>query len=296
LLEEPVLWNKVYRRDFWTRHVGPMKRFANDEDQEPVYRALVGAAAIDVLTDDVYAWRLADGRDTRSRRKAKLTDLRAKLEVIGALADVLEHEPDTVRTHAYAIWMGTDLAMHAEYLDTASKRFRKTLCSATKDLKKAMPRRAWKLIPAQERLFMWVVATGRLGDIEEVLGRRREEITAVPLEYVEGRWNVAPTFVERLETRVPPRLLKARQVDFSPVVLVRNARWVSDGILELQGCAYVPGIDPSEVSVRVQGVMDGATVLDVPVESREDNQVDLEAGDPWHSYSAGGFRVRIDIQ
>jgi len=296
LLEEPVLWNKVYRRDFWTRHVGPMKSFANYEDQEPVYRALVGAAAIDVLTDDVYAWRLADGRDTRSRRKAKLTDLRAKLEVIGALADVLEHEPDTVRTHAYAIWMGTDLAMHAEYLDTASKRFRKTLCSATKDLKKAMPRRAWKLIPAQERLFMWVVATGRLGDIEEVLGTRLEETTAVPLEYVEGRWNVAPTYVERLETRVPPRLLKARQVDFRPVVLVRNARWVSDGILELQGCAYVPGIDPSEVSVRVQGVMDGATVLDVPVESREDNQVDLEAGDPWHSYSAGGFRVRIDIQ
>src|SRR5699024_11938979 len=91
----------------------------------------------EVRTDDVYAWRLADGRDTRSRRKAKLTDLRAKLEVIGALADVLEHEPDTVRTHAYAIWLGTDLAMHAEYLDTASKRFRKTLCSATKEDRKS---------------------------------------------------------------------------------------------------------------------------------------------------------------
>src|SRR5699024_11027160 len=129
-----------------------------------------------------------------------------------------------------------------------------------------------------------------------VLGTRLEETTAVPLEYVEGRWNVAPTYVERLETRVPPRLLKARQVDFIPVVLVRNARWLSAATPELQGCAYVPGIDPSEVSVRVQGVMDGATVLDVPVESREDNQVDLEAGDPWHSYSAGGFRVRIDIQ
>src|SRR5699024_8211144 len=60
LLEEPVLWNKIYRRDFWNRHVGEMWGFPNYEDQEPVYRALVGAAAIDVLTEDVYEWRLAD--------------------------------------------------------------------------------------------------------------------------------------------------------------------------------------------------------------------------------------------
>lgn len=296
LLEEPVLWNKVYRRNFWNRHVGPMRSFANYEDQEPVYRALVGAAAIDVLTADVYAWRLADGRNTRSRRKAKLTDLRAKLEVIEALNNVLEHEPNKVRAHAYAIWMGTDLAMHAEYLDTAKKRFRKTLCTATNDLKKSMPRSAWKLIPAQERLFMWVVATGRLDDIEEILGTRLEETTTVPLEHVEERWNVAPTYVNRLRTRLPSRLLKAHEVDFRPLVLVRNARWVNEGKLELQGCAYIPGIDPSEVDVRIQGVMDGATVFDVSVDSREDNRVDLEAGDPWRSYAAGGFSVCIDVQ
>nr|WP_286672957.1 CDP-glycerol glycerophosphotransferase family protein [Brevibacterium sp. RIT 803] len=296
LLEEPVLWNKVYRRDFWDRHVGHMKSYSNYEDQEPVYRALVGAAAIDVLTTDVYAWRLAEGRDTRSRRKARLADLRAKLEVIEALSNVLKHEPDNVRTRAYAIWMGTDLAMHAQYLDTASKRFRRTVCTAANDLKKTMPRRAWKLIPAQERLFMWVVATGRLDDIEEILGTRLEETTAVPLKYADGRWNVAPTYVDRLETRLPSQLLRARQVDFRPVVLVRNARWVSEGVLELQGCAYIPGIDPTELGVRIQGVMDGATVFDLPVDSRDDNRVDLEAGDPWRSYAGGGFRVRFDFR
>src|SRR5699024_10922679 len=112
LLEEPVLWNKIYRRDFWNRHVGEMWGFRNDEDQEPVYRALVGAAAIDVLTDDVYAWRLADGRDPRTQRQAKLTDLDAKLEVIEALRITLEHAPENVLERAYSIWMGTDLAMH----------------------------------------------------------------------------------------------------------------------------------------------------------------------------------------
>src|SRR5699024_8366706 len=132
LLEEHVLWNKIYRHDFWNRHVGEMWWFSNYEDQEPVYSALVGAAAIDVLTNDVYAWRLADGRGTRSKRKAELTDLQSKLEVIDALRDTLNHAPDHVVEQAYAIWMGTDLAMHAEYLDTANKRFRKTICDEAK--------------------------------------------------------------------------------------------------------------------------------------------------------------------
>src|SRR5699024_11479922 len=75
-----------------------------------------------------------------------------------------------------------------------------------------------------------------------------------------------------------------------------NARWVREGILELQGCAYVPGINPDEVAVRIQGVMDGATVLGLPGESREDSRIDLEAGDPWRSYATAGFRVHTDIR
>ena len=295
LLEEPVLWNKVYRRDFWNRHVGRMHGFANYEDQPPVYRALVAAAAIDVLTTDVYAWRLAEGRNTRSRRKAKLTDLHAKIEVISELRSTLEHVPDHVLRQAYAIWLGTDLAMHAEFLDTARKRFRKALCKATKELKKSMPRDAWKLIPAQERLFMWTVATGDLDEIEEILGTRAEETTAVPLEFVDGRWHVAPTYLKRLKTEIPPRLLKARSVDFKPSVVVRNVRWIADREIEIHGCAYVPGVEPEDTEFKIQGVMDGATVFDVGVEPREDNRVDLELGDPWRSYAAGGFRARVDI-
>lgn len=295
LLEEPVLWNKIYRRDFWNRHVGEMWGFPNYEDQEPVYRALVAAAAIDVLTDDVYAWRLADGRDTRSQRKAKLTDLHAKLEVIEALRITLEHAPENVLERAYSIWMGTDLAMHAEFLDTAHKRFRKTLCSAANDLKRSMPRGAWKLMPAQERLYMWVVATGRLDDIEEILGTRAEETKSVPLEHVDGKWFVAPTYVARLETELPKRLLRAREVDFIPQMKIRNARWVDEDVLELQGCAYIPGIDPSDVEVHVQGIMDGAVVIDSTVEHVNDNRVDLEVGDPWRTYGLGGFRAKIDL-
>ncbi|WP_193070087.1 bifunctional glycosyltransferase/CDP-glycerol:glycerophosphate glycerophosphotransferase [Brevibacterium aurantiacum] len=296
LLEEPVLWNKIYRRDFWNRHVGEMTTFTNYEDQEPVYRALAAAAAIDVLNLDVYVWRMAEGRDTRSRRKGKLTDLRARLKVINALTEVLEYESEEVRDRAYATWMGRDLAMHAEFLGTAGRKFRKTLGSAASDLKKTMSRNSWSLIPAQERLLMWVVAAGRLDDIEEVLGTRAEETTAVPLEHVEGEWFVAPSYVRRLDTRIPKRVMRAQAADFKPQTIIRNAQWVDQHVIELQGCAFIPGIDPKAVEVRIQGVMDGAVVFDSAVDHVNDNRIDLEVGDPWRSYSMGGFRVRIDLE
>lgn len=295
LLEEPVLWNKIYQREFWNRHVGEMRGFPNYEDQEPVYRALVGAAAIDVLTEDVYGWRLADGRDTRSQRKAKLTDLQAKLKVVDALRVTLEHAPDHVLEYAYSIWMGTDLAMHAQFLDTANKRFRNTLCAAANDLRRSMPRGAWKLLPAQERLYMWIVAAGRLADIEEILGTRAEETSSVPLEHIDGKWFVGLTYVERLETKLPKRLLRARGVDFVPQMKIRNARWVDEQVLELEGCAYIPGIDPSDVEVHIQGIMDGSVAIDSAVEHVNDNRVDLEVGDPWRSYGMGGFRARVNL-
>lgn len=295
LLEEPVLWNKVYDRAFWHRHVGEMSSFSNYEDQEPVYRAFVGAAAIDVLTDDVYAWRLADGRNTRSRRKGRLTDLHARLDVIEALRVSLVHEPENVRRFAYSVWMGTDLAMHAEYLDTASKKFRKALKQAAATLRREMPREAWALIPAKARLFMWVVAKGRLDDIEEVLGTRAEETAAVPLLVEEGHWVVAPSYMPRLRSRIPSRLLRARTVDFRPTLIVRNARWVGAGVIELAGCAWVPGIDPGELEVTIHGVMDGSTEFEVPVETVNDNRIDLEVGDPWRSYATGGFTVSLDL-
>lgn len=296
LLEEPVLWNKVYRREFWNRHVGEMVSYANYEDQEPVYRAFIAAAGIDVLTEDVYLWRLADGRQTRSRRKGRLTDLRARLTVIEALSGTLEYEPEAVRDRAYAIWLGRDLAMHAQFLDTASKKFRKALAAAASRLKKTMSKSSWDLIPAQERLFMRVVATGRLDDIEEILGTRAEETTAVPLDQVDGTWFVAPTYVGRLETRIPRRLLRAKAVDFDPQVIIRNARWIDQYVIELQGCAYIPGIAPDDVDVRILGFMDGAVVADTPVESVSDNKIDLEVGDPWRSYAHGGFRARISVE
>lgn len=295
LLDEPVLWNKIYRRDFWSRHIGVMTSYSNYEDQVPVYQALTSAAAVDVLTADVYAWRLADGRDTRSRRKQRLTDLRARLSVIEALEKTLEFASEPVRNRAYAIWMGRDLAMHAEHLDTSTKNFRKTLTAAASELKKRISREAWELIPAQDRLYMWVVAAGRLDDIEEILGTRAEETSAVPLQFADGRWTVEPTYVPRLETSIPGRLLRAQPADFVPQTIIRNARWVDDHVIELQGCAYIPGIDPVDVEVHIHGVMDGAIAFDVETDRVNDNRIDLEVGDPWRSYSAGGFRARIDI-
>lgn len=295
LLEEPVLWNKVYRREFWNRHVSPMPSYANYEDQVPVYRALLAARGIDVLTEDVYGWRLAEGRDTRSRRKGRRADLRARMEVITELERLLSNAPQDIRERAYAIWMGRDLAMHAEFVPTASKKFCEALSTAAAGLKHLMPARSWRLIPAQERLLMWVVAAGRLKDIEEILGTRAEDTTAVPFTFAEGKWWVSPTYVPRLRTSVPSWLLEAQEVDFNPQAIVREVAWLDENTFELRGCAYIPGIDPDDVSFELAATGEDTVRASALPELEADSRIDVEVGDPWRSYAPAGFRARLSV-
>lgn len=295
LLEEPVLWNKVYRREFWDKHVAPMPTYANYEDQVPVYRALLSARSIDVLSQDVYAWRLAEGRATRSKRKGRRADLRARLKVIAELESHVIDAVDTIRSRAYATWMGTDLAMHAEFVPTAEKRFRKDLASAAGALKSRMPVESWTLIPAQSRLLMWVTAAGSRKDIEEILGTRAEDTSCVPIEFAGEDRTIAPTYIPRLNTDLPPWLLRAYDADFLPQASIREVHWRDHRVLELKGCAYIPGVDPERISVEILAEYDGQVLAQATLTRRDDERIDLAAGDPWRSYARSGFIAQVEF-
>src|SRR5699024_6572860 len=89
LLDEPVLWNKMFRAPFWRSAVGTIPEDVNYEDQEPCLRAALAASSIDVLARDVYSWRLPEGRASRSQSKAELADLHDRIKIIRRMSDML---------------------------------------------------------------------------------------------------------------------------------------------------------------------------------------------------------------
>src|SRR5699024_10983015 len=86
LLDEPALWNRLYRTSFWRAKVHPIPEDVNYEDQEPSLWAALQARSIDVLAVDVYSWRLPEGRATRSQSKSSLADLEDRRTVLTGCA------------------------------------------------------------------------------------------------------------------------------------------------------------------------------------------------------------------
>lgn len=295
LLEEPVLWNKVFSRGLWQRAVHAIPDVLNYEDQEPVFRALLNARGIDVLTRDVYEWRLPDGRETRSRGQHRHRNIRARKAVIGTLETLIQDQPENVKAHAYAAWVGRDLMIHAENVPSARKRSFRSLSSIINGLIRRMPKSTWNLIAAQDRFLALAVASGRLEDVEEILGTRAEESTIIPLENCDGRWVCRPTYLSRLKRSVPERLTRAMPVDFTVRSALRSIEWTSPDHATLTGYAYIQGIDPTLCEVKLIGLIESHEILHTPTKRATDYLAAQDSNDPWHDIAPAGFTASLQL-
>lgn len=295
LLEAPVLWNKIFRRDFWEACVGELPDYANYEDQEPTYRALLAARSIDVLERDVYAWRLPENRETRSSGKGKRRDLRARLEVIANLEKLVEGAPLAVREVAYATWLGRDLTMHAEHVPSTRKRFWRVLRDGSASLAQRAPRGAWDRMPVQRRALAWALANGKRRDIEEILGTWAEETTTVPWSREAAHWLASPGYLDRLSFEVPHHIRELHPIDLVVSSGLRSAEWLNPDTILLRGYAFLGGFEPEQSRLRIRA-MDGEEVLsEGVVRPAEDPHLDEEIADPWLRYARSGFEVRLRL-
>ena len=295
LLEEPVLWNKVFRREFWDANVGLIPLSRNYEDREPIYRASLAGTGIDVLDRDVYHWRLPDHRRTRSQTKGQVGDLRARFAVIRELTTLIETAPGPVRDRAFATWMGTDVAVHAQFVPSTRKEFWEVLRKGARAINRAMPAHAWTLIPAQSRLLMHAVVHGTRADVREILATRLEDTSAVPIRLVDGVLRVEPSYVPRLKIQPPAQLLLAHPADLDLVARVQRVAWESPSSVTISGYAYLPGVSVGQ-SVLTVVLLDGDRELSrVAAVRTTDVSLDEEIADPWNSYARAAFVARVAV-
>lgn len=295
VLDEVVIWNRLFRTTFWRRHVGPFPEAENYEDREPSLRASLRARRLTVLTEDVYSWRLPEGRRTRSQQKDQLHDLDDRFAVARREVALVEEAPPVVRRQVWARLVGTDLGLFAVQIPTSGDDYWTRFSEVAGWLVQRAPRDVWSAVPVWERLLTHCAAARSRADLEELLGTRAEDSSAIPLA-VEGTGALLADLdvVDRLESSVPPSLLAVAPSLLRAMAGVQRVRRVDGGDVSVEGYAYLTGVCPDAegltISVRSLGE-EGAESL--PLEPRPDDHVDVAAGDPWCSYRGGGFTLRF---
>lgn len=299
VLDEPVLWNRVFRADFWRSHVAPVPEDVNYEDQEPCLRAALAAPSFDVLARDVYSWRLADGRISRSQTKSQIQDLRDRVTVIRRMRGAVRSAEPGVRDRLTANWLGRDLVMYARFVPSATKDYVQILRSLAGELAADSGEGVWALIPFQDRLLAWVLASGSAEDLEEVLGSRLEDTMAVPiLAHEDGSLEADATVLSRI-AEVPLAIRVINEIDLTVVCSTERIAWLDSRTCRIFASAHIPGIDPADLDsppvvelVGSDGVSDRAT----DGESGLATDADFLANDPWRSYEFSGLRATVRLR
>ncbi|SDN06313.1 CDP-glycerol glycerophosphotransferase family protein [Actinomyces ruminicola] len=158
----------------------------------------------------------------------------------------------------------------------------------------------WYTLPLLDRVRLWVLAHGTTVDLLEVLASQYEDTTAVPLTLGKGDLRADPPVLERI-TPMPACLCAVTEADLSIRQVLRECSWLDADRLVLDGWAYVPGLGPDALLapeiVLLPADKDVApeTVVGACVERVEAPLADLDADDPWRTYTGSGYRAVLDL-
>ena len=256
---------------------------------------LLAATRMDVLDEEVYTWRAG----SPARGPSADTDPGGLLAEVDALAQLAADAPEAVRRRLVAGRLSRDLVRlaetaHREGPDFAS-RLRRTARRALADADDLV----WEAIGLLDRLVLWLLIQDEPAgavELEELIGRRCEDLGHLPLTIEAGTVRPEPALLEGAP--VPRRLTEIRDADLRLHVGVDAVRWLGPRTLEVRGCAWVWGLDPGLIDRPTVEVVDetGRVRGRAEADRCEAPRADLEAGDPCRSYLTSGIVVRLQVE
>ena len=256
---------------------------------------LLAATRMDVLDEEVYTWRAGSA----ARGLSADTDPIGLLAEVDALAQLAADAPEAVRRRLVAGRLSRDLvrlaeAAHREGSDFSS-RLRRIARRALADADDLV----WEAVGLLDRLVLWLLIQDEPAgavELEELIGRRCEDLGHLPLTIEAGTVRPEPALLEGAP--VPRRLTEIRNADLRLHVGVDAVRWLGPRTLEVRGCAWVWGLDPGMIDRPTVEVVDetGRVRGRAQADRCEAPRADLEAGDPCRSYLTSGIVVCLQVE
>ena len=295
-VEELVAGAVMARRRLWAPPRRP--RVLRAPAVSPPARALavlLAATRMDVLDEEVYTWRAGSAAHGLSAD----TDPVGLLAEVDALAQLAADAPEAVRRRLVAGRLSRDLVRLAEVAHREGSDFASRLRRTAKRVLADADDVVWEAVGLLDRLVLWLLIQDEPAgavELEELIGRRCEDLGHLPLTIEAGTVRPEPALLEGAP--VPRRLTEIRDADLRLHVGVDAVRWLGPRTLEVRGCAWVWGLDPGLIDRPTVEVVDetGRVRGRAQADRCEAPRADLEAGDPCRSYLTSGIVVRLQVE
>jgi CDP-glycerol glycerophosphotransferase (TagB/SpsB family) len=299
LLGNLMMGPRLFRRSFWQAQG---LRFGDDERSDPrvVVSSLLAARTVDVLPAVVYRWSWRE--DNRSLLQRDLVDKDRVAERVRAVREpgrlLVESGSERLQQLYFAEVLHSVVADLVRAAVCRDDGYWEALTTELAPLVTAMSSETSAFVPVEDRVIAWLCAHDERQATEDFLEYAFDNRSGYPFRVHDGRPSIALPFIDALDG-TSPDLTRVAASDMPFRARLTRLGWVADGVLGLEGGAFVEYVDdrvgPSAVAVvlvdqqtQVEHRFDAAPLPDV--------NVNQWAGRANEDHTGGGFSVELDLR
>lgn len=169
LVRDRMVWNKVFRRSFWTSRELAFVLPAY-EDAPVMMRAHIEASAVDVLSEVVYYWRIREaGAPSITQRRDEPANLAACMRMVVDTFDVITGlAEDLILPYADDMCRG-DIRDALDGLKLHDERSLAEALSLARSFVERVPAELIGALPAADRRLMNHLVRGELAEIRQLV-------------------------------------------------------------------------------------------------------------------------------
>jgi CDP-glycerol glycerophosphotransferase len=302
LFYDVSVWNKLFRRSFWTEHGLTYPEGMVWEDIQVMTRAHVLASAVDVIPDSIYYWReRGTGALSITQSRTDISNYTDRITALLAIDAFLRGRRPArlVRQHQRKALVN-DIWLYVGELGRTTDSFREEFMRLTQRYLAQVDRRVFGKLPSVHRLAYHLIAAGRPAELLElVMWTAEQPVRTVPVVRERGRLQADLPFRGDPELNLPARLYRPHWRELDPFVRVESVEW-EDGKLVIAGCAFVPSVDitqrrhTSKLVLLVPGSGSRRRLpIVVPARSTQHPYATGWSRQDRYSYDWAGFRAAI---
>ncbi len=291
-MKDILACNRVYRREFWDRQVGGFPEGVAYEDHLPMLTAFLDGARFDVLTEDLYLWRVRSDLSSTSNRKRELQNLLDRATAKRQAWEVLtERASEAVQRAWLARVIDLDLTGYYALGVEADAEYRQALVDVVTTYWPKLDEADLRRVRVRPKLLAWAITRGAWDDLAALVAAFQDGLAATVLADPQDPRLPASAVRPLVSADVPAELLRLSLVEGRPVVRVSAPRWTPAGALALTVRAEVTRQEVPDA--RVQLTLTGPDgplwthqsapgTLEVPVAAELDGVAAARAdGEPW---------------
>lgn len=296
-MQDVIACNRMFRTEFWRTRIGPFEEGTAYEDHVPMVTAYLRAQAFDVLTTFTYNWRIRENATSIGQQKHLAANLEDRLKVKRQALEVVMREASPgVR----AAWLGrvadTDLPVFIPYALAADDEYRAVLQDAAAAFLTHIDDAALRYARPSRKISVALVAAGRWDEVDRLLEFTRLNSMQSASTVVDGRVFADLDFGRDLALR--PEMYEYSEHQSAYQAVVRGVRWQADRSLEIDGWAFIAGVDLTELKPDLRFVLrrlDGPGELELIHQQIEVPAATTWANHPNHRYDQGGFVITVPV-